>query len=77
LARRLRGYVEDGVAGGIYGNSNVIDLSATGNGTTTTPMFLAGLEPSTLVVPEPTNWALLSVALVALVFSRHRKPYRD
>jgi hypothetical protein len=61
---------EKGVAGGIYGTSNVIHLSSTGNGTTTAPRFLVGLVPSTLIVPEPGAWALFGLGSLVLALLR-------
>jgi len=62
------------VVGAEVGASNVIGLSATGDGGTVTPAFLTGLEPTTMttVVPEPSTWALMMLGLGALAIRRRK-----
>jgi hypothetical protein len=63
-----------GTIGAEWGESNVISLGATGDGGVVTPAFLAGLQATTmsLVVPEPSTWALMALGLGALALRRRK-----
>ena len=61
---------------GEIGQSNIIDLTATGNSAgspPSVPVDLVGLQAFNLqVIPEPSTWALLALGVGALALRRRK-----